>query len=78
MAVARVYFEDIFWFSNIRDKHIDHVWHVGTSLNDAQKMRNCKFFKNCKEYFGPIMRPWQLEVSLHTKNAILAYKDPLA
>lgn len=61
----------------IPDKHIDHLQEVVTSLSDAYVELTLKMQvpKICVDYRSHATRPWSLQVSFWTVDAICVHED---
>lgn len=77
--IALVYLDDIVVFSRTPEKHIYHVQHVLTLLNNARatlKLKKCKFFTDTIDYLGHVIRPRRLEIASHKTDTIRGFQPP--
>lgn len=80
-SLPLVYFDAIIIFSQIVDKHIEHVRIVLSLLHrDAVtlNLKQCKFFSGKMDYLGFVICPGRLEIASYAKDVIHDLKLPKA
>lgn len=76
---ALVYLDYIVIFLADSLEHVGHAREVLTLLCDAGetlKLKKLKLVTKFGDYLSHVIRPWRLEVSFHTTNAIRRLKTP--
>lgn len=76
---ALVYLDDIFIFSKVPEKHVNHFKHMLTLPQRAgvtSKLEKCSFFTDTINYLGHVIRPRRLMIDADTADAIKKLKEP--